>query len=405
MKHAIVNLGCKVNRVESDGFDRMLQGAGSLSASESQADIIVVNTCTVTGDAEKKTRKAVRHALRENPAASVVVTGCAAAISPTMFADMDARVTVVPKHDMEAFLGALITERNVSNAHDLRPSLSRQRIGVKVQDGCDNACTYCIVRVARGPARSRDEEMIVADVMRLVDEGVREIVLTGINLGAYGRDGAAPSLPGLLDRLLRKTGSFVDDEGRSCRFRLSSIEPTDVDDALLETISAADGRICRHLHLPLQAGSTKVLAEMARPYTAEDYARSIEKVREYLPYVSLSTDVIVGFPGESEEDFARTVQLSEACRFSLMHVFPYSRREGTPAATRTDQISSAAKSERAARLRQIARTLREGDKRARSGTTELVLVESPGRGMTESYHEVEMPRTARPGALVPYRFS
>lgn len=405
MKHAIVNLGCKVNRVESDGFERLLQGAGSLAVEGSEANIIIVNTCTVTGDAEKKTRKAVRHALRENLAASVVVTGCAAAVSPATFTDMDARVTVVPKHEMESFLEAYVAERGVLCDHDVHPLLSRQRIGVKVQDGCDNACTYCIVHVARGPARSRDEDAIMVDTMRLVREGVREIVLTGINLGAYGREKEERSLSRLLERLLRETASFVDAEGRPCRFRLSSIEPTDVDDALLETMATADGRICRHLHLPLQAGSTKVLAEMARPYTAEDYACLIGKVRNHLPRAALSTDAIVGFPGETEEDFADTLALSEACRFASMHVFPYSRREGTPAAARTDQIPPEVKAERAARLRQVARMLREEDRRARSGMTELVLVERPGRGTTESYHEVDVPDTASSGALILYRFA
>lgn len=405
MRHAVVNLGCKVNRVESDGFERLLQGAGSLPVGESEADVIIVNTCTVTGDAEKKTRKAVRHALRENPTASVVVTGCAATMSPATFTDMDARVIVVPKQGMEPFLDALIAEQGVPVAPDVHPLLSRQRIGVKVQDGCDNACTYCIVHVARGPARSRDEEAIVADVMRLAEEGVREIVLTGINLGAYGREEEKRSLARLLARLLHETSELEDDEGRLCRFRLSSIEPTDVDDALLEGMAAADGRICRHLHLPLQAGSTKVLAEMARPYTAEEYARLVEKVRSHMPHIALSTDVIVGFPGETEEDFAQTMALSEASRFSSMHVFPYSRREGTPAAARSDQVPPGTKSDRAARLRQVARMLREEDRRARSGMTELVLVERPGRGTTESYHEVEVSRTASPGVLMPYRFA
>lgn len=404
MKHAVVNLGCKVNRVESDGFERLLQAAGSQPVDAAEADLIIVNTCTVTGDAEKKTRKAVRHALRENTGAPVVVTGCAAAIAPAVFTGMDARVRVLPKHEVEPFLDGFIAERAEHVRFSAAFALSRQRIGVKVQDGCDNACTYCIVHVARGPARSRDEGAIVADALRLASEGIREIVLTGINLGAYGREDDR-SLARLLRRLLRETASFTDEEGRPCRFRLSSIEPSDADDALLETMAAADGRICRHLHLPLQAGSMKVLAEMARPYTAEDYARLVEKVRGMLPSIALSTDVIVGFPGESEADFAETLSLSGSCSFSSMHVFPYSQREGTPAAARPDQIDPAVKSDRAARLRDLARTMRESDLRARIGTTELVVVERPGLGTTESYHDVKVPPDALPGSFVNHRFS
>lgn len=404
MKHAIVNLGCKVNRVEADAFERLLQAAGSLPSEEAEADLIIVNTCTVTGDAEKKTRKAVRRALRENAGASVTVTGCAAVIDPDTFTEMSERVSVVPKHEMESFLGRMLAEGSESDAPRGSLVLPRRRLGVKVQDGCDNACTYCIVHVARGPARSCDEEAIVADALSLAETGIREIVLTGINLGAYGREGEGRSIAKLLERLLRETERFVDGEGRPCRFRLSSIEPTDVDDALLDTIAAAEGRICRHLHLPLQAGSTKVLEEMARPYTAEAYGRLIEKVRARVPRIALSTDVIVGFPGETEEDFARTMRLSEACGFSSMHVFPYSRREGTPAAVRIDQVDPVTKAERAARLRRLARGLREADARARAGTTELVVAETPDRGVAESYHEVTLPVPVRPGSFASYVF-
>lgn len=410
MKHSIVNLGCKVNRVESDAFERSLRQAGSHPSEGEEADLVVVNTCTVTGDAEKKTRKAVRRALRENPQATVVVTGCAAAISPEVFAAMDARIVVVPKQDVEGFLEKAVPRTCApgSDDHDAPFLLTRQRIGVKVQDGCDNACTYCIVHVARGPARSRNEEAIVADVKRLAREGIREIVLTGINLGSYGHGSSASgsrTLAALLERLLVESEPFTDEAGGLCRFRLSSIEPGDIDDALLDLMASADGRICRHLHLPLQAGSTKVLSEMARPYTAEAYAKLVEKARKTVPRLALSTDVIVGFPGETDEDFAQTLALSEACAFSSMHVFPYSRREGTPAAVRIDQVPFEMKAERAAALREMARRLREADRKSRCGTVELALVERRGHATTESYHEVDVALDVPEGALVPYAFS
>lgn len=404
MKHAVVNLGCKVNRVEADSYERLLQAAGSLPGTEADADIVVVNTCTVTGDAEKKTRKAVRHVLRENAKAPVIVTGCAAAIDPSEFTTMDKRVVVVPKAQMEAFLADALARREVRvSACDVR--LGRQRIGVKVQDGCDNACAYCIVHTARGPAFSCDEETVVAESMRLAHEGVREIVLTGINLGAYGREGKGRSLAELLERLLAETASILDEDGMPCRFRLSSIEPTDMSEALLTTIAGADGRVCRHLHLPLQSGSPKVLEEMGRPYTACDFERLAIEVRKRIPSIALSTDVIVGFPGETERDFTETMELCRACGFSLIHVFPYSRRVGTPAASRSDQVDPQTKAARAARLRDLARELREADRRRRAGTVELVLVEQPGHGITESYHEAAVDTTARSGSLVSYRFA
>ncbi len=409
MRHCIVNLGCKVNRVEADGFDTLLRAAGSLPVSEEEADLIVVNTCTVTGDAEKKTRKAVRRSLRANERARVVVTGCAAAIDGSVFEAMDGRVIVVPKAAMATFLGEQAPQRSARSddaSIDARTQpfpCDRRRVGVKVQDGCDNACTYCIVHVARGPARSREADAIVEEVRRLAQEGVREVVLTGINLGAYRSAGGG--LAPLLTRLLHQTAGLHGEGEEPCRIRLSSIEPSDVDEELLNAIAAADGRICRHLHLPLQAGSTKVLAEMGRPYTAEDYLSLVGRLRAALPALALSTDAIVGFPGETEEEFEETLALAEACGFSQMHVFPYSKREGTPAAAREDQVPSEVRALRAKLLRELGKRLKQRDRSLRRDTVELALVESRGRAMTESYHEVEVDAALPVGALVPYRFA
>ncbi len=408
MRHSIVNLGCKVNRVEADGFDTLLRSGGSTLVDAPDADLIVVNTCTVTGDAEKKTRKAVRRALRENGYARVVVTGCAAAIDAGVFEAMDERVRVVPKAAMDGFLRALSEEETEATEEDMldariQPFPSdRRRVGVKVQDGCDNACAYCIVHVARGPARSRRADAIVAEARRLAEHGVREIVLTGINLGAYRAD--SDTLPTLLERLLGETAGIHEEGMEPCRFRLSSIEPSDIDDSLIELMACAAGRICRHLHLPLQAGSSKVLAEMARPYTAEEYLDLVQRARKALPSLALSTDVIVGFPGETESEFEETLALATACGFSQMHVFPYSRRAGTPAAARSDQVPPDEKAVRAARLRDLAKQLKRRDEASRAGTVELALVESCGRAMTESYHEVTVGADAPVGELVSYRF-
>ena len=410
MKFAVVNLGCKVNRVESDAFASALTGRGGRAVCEEDADLIVVNTCTVTGEAEKKTRKAVRRALRANDRAAVIVTGCAAAIDAATYEAMGTRVRVVAKGELLREL-----EQGEGCAHEVAPSEGegavlplgegfRTRVGVKVQDGCDNACTYCIVHVARGRATSRPADEVAAECIALARAGAREIVLTGINLGSYcdgaRRDPQAARLADLLARLLRETEGLHAPGEPPVRFRVSSIEPRDADPAFVDLLAASDGRVCRHLHLPLQAGSSKVLREMARPYDAERFQALVAHLRERVPCLSLSTDVIVGFPGETDAEFQETLALCRACGFSKIHVFPYSQREGTPAAARADQVAPEVKAQRAARLRELGDELRAADRAQRAGTVELALVEEGGSAMTESYFEVPAPLDAPVGALV-----
>ncbi|MDO4182389.1 MAG: MiaB/RimO family radical SAM methylthiotransferase [Coriobacteriia bacterium] len=401
MRLHTINVGCKVNRVETDQAAALLLSRGFAETPLDQASVVLVNTCTVTGEADKKTRKAVRHALRENQAAEVIVTGCAAALMPEVYACMDPRVQVVPKAELLAFL----QDRYQAPAH-AQPAVRfqegfRTRVGVKVQDGCNNACTYCIVHVARGPARSVPVEAVEREVVQLAGAGAKEIVLTGINLGTYSseHDGCTWDLAALLQQLLRRTAEVP--SGPSPRFRISSIEPCDIDDRLVDVMVAADGRVCRHLHLPLQSGSSKVLHEMARPYTAEDYANLVERLRAALPQLALSTDIIAGFPGETEADFAETLQLARACRFMKIHAFPYSQRTGTPAAERADQVPAAVKQHRAGQLRMLSEELRVADLSLRAGTTELALVEPGGVATAESYHVVEVSDDFAAGALIP----
>ena len=442
-RFAVVNLGCKVNRVESDSFERALSAAGWEEAPEEAAGLIVVNTCTVTGEAEKKTRKAVRHALRAAPAARVVVTGCAAAIDPAAFEALGERVEVVPKAQMGEWLaraalriaepapagsgvapassadaGSGAAPSLVSRAGDMRvggdvaaspeaprraaaptgaaPS-GRVRVGVKVQDGCDNACAYCIVHVARGRAWSRAADAVVAEAAAHAAAGTPEIMLTGINLGSY--DDGGLTLAGLCERLLAATAEAAAPGAPPCRLRIGSIEPQDVADDLIALLARAGGRLCRHLHLPLQSGSSRVLAEMARPYDADAFAALVRRLRAAVPGIALSTDVIVGFPGETAADFAATCALVREAGFSKVHVFPYSRRAGTPAAERADQVPDAVKAARAAELRALAAELRAADRAARAGTRELAVVEASGRATSESYHELAVDPSLPAGAL------
>lgn len=406
MKYAVVNLGCKVNRVESDAFASSFDAHGAKSCDAADADLIVVNTCTVTGEAEKKTRKAVRGALRANDRATVIVTGCAAAIDKDTFLAMDPRVRVMGKAELASSIDAGAWGLDAA-AHG--PALPvgegyRTRVGVKVQDGCNNACTYCVVHVARGKATSVDPREVVRQCRALASAGVKEIVLTGINLGSYRwRDeetGEATGLADLLRMLLEETVDLHKNGEYPVRFRVSSVEPRDVHDDLIEVLATAGGRVCRHLHLPLQSGNSKVLREMHRPYNAEHFEAIVANLYERVPELSLSTDIICGFPGEREGEFEDTLRVARTCRFSKIHVFPYSKREGTPAAARIDQVPPGVKADRAQRLRDLGDLLRDNEREARKGTRELAVVEEEGVALTESYFEVPAPKNAKAGEMI-----
>ena len=242
----------------------------------------------------------------------------------------------------------------------------------------------------------------MSECVALAREGVREIVLTGINLGSWREQGTngCDRLDALLERLLAETADIHEPGKPACRFRISSVEPRDVSDELISVMAKSDGRICRHLHLPLQSGNSKVLREMHRPYSAEYFECLVEKLYAAMPMLSLSTDIICGFPGETDPEFNDTVELAKRCRFTKIHVFPYSKRQGTPAAERVDQVEPEVRSARAKRLREVAEALRAQQLAGRAGTTELALVEEAGQAMTESYFEVPAPQGARIGELV-----
>ena len=426
LKFAVINLGCKVNRVESDAFVNALLARGFAQVESAQdANVVVVNTCTVTAQADKKTRKAVRGALRANGFSKVVVTGCACALNPESFtAFAPKRVLVAGKAQVLEVIEKLMCEsegdasnttqvcgaqgksckNNACNTGRLAlPKLLRSRVGVKVQDGCNNACSYCIVHVARGPATSKPASKVINECVNFARAGAREIVLTGINLGSYAdaSRGHNYSLPGILADLLGATkGICGPAPDMACRFRISSVEPGDVSDELIELMAKHKGRICRHMHLPLQSGSSRVLAEMNRNYTAQEFCELVQHIYEVVPEMALTTDIICGFPGERDADFESMLAVARKCRFSKIHAFPYSKREGTPAAARTDQVSAATINARAKQLRELANSLRAQDFAARAGTQEFAIVEVQGTARTESYYKVPVDKQARIGSLV-----
>lgn len=433
-RFCVVNLGCKVNRVESDTIAASLIAAGAERVSAERADVIVVNTCTVTAEADAKTRKAVRRACRDGNC-PVIVTGCAAAIDPDGLSALDPGVTVEPvqRKAIDIALAILGSAGRVSaypeaasaqmpasavppaseagievdgfeQAAHAKASIVgiragegfKTRMDIKIQDGCDNRCTYCIVNRARGKAVSVPAEEVVASVAEAARAGVNEVILTGINLGGYGSDGLR--LPGLIDAIL--------DETSIGRVRVSSIEPPHVDAALADALARNPGRLCAHFHVPLQSGCSRTLREMGRLYDADEFAERVGFLRAVRPDVAITTDVIAGFPGETDEDFEESRAFCRDQGFSRMHVFRYSRRPGTPAAERADQVPSDVASRRAALLRELADEMASTDLSRRAGTVERVFVMTASRGMTESYHEIPLdPLLAlTPGSLVDLAF-
>ena len=402
MKVSVVNLGCKVNRVESDTIAKAYENRGAELCEVPQADIVVVNTCTVTEEADKKTRKSIRRVLRQNNQAQVVVTGCAAAIEPEFYRALDSRICVVDKMDLleEVGDGATVSAASLVRVGEEFPT----RVSVKVQDGCNHSCTYCIVHVARGKAWSRPVSSIVEETLALADAGAKELVLTGIDLGSYSyaSDTGRVRL-GVLVRLLLNS---LDEAGHGdVRLRIGSIEPRSLDDDFIKVLAEAKGRVCRHLHLPLQSGSDKVLREMNRPYSSHDFAELAARLKREVGDLSLTTDIIVGFPGETDQDFADTCALAREVGFTKIHVFRYSRREGTPAAARFDQIAPEVKERRAHELIALGDELRLDYAKRHIGTVERIAVEQDGWGMTESYYKVRLSDEHGQGSLIEARLT
>jgi threonylcarbamoyladenosine tRNA methylthiotransferase MtaB len=391
-------LGCKVNRVESDTAAERLLGSGWEVVDEGPADVVVVNTCTVTAEADSKARKEIRRALASPGEPLVLVTGCLAALHAGELSAMSPRVVVETDRDgVSRAVQALGrpadgTSRGAGPAdRTAGPAVPRTRALLKVQDGCSQRCSYCIVPDARGLPRSRPLSEILAEVARLESAGVREIVVTGVNVGAWRDDRA--ELPHLLDALC---------SAASGRIRLSSVEPTHLTDRFAEVAArrTAEGTLCPHFHVPLQSGCDRVLSAMRRPYDAERYAAAVAMLRAAVPGVALTTDVIAGFPGESRAEASETLAFVEGQTFQRLHVFRYSEREGAPATAIMPRVAAAERSARAAALRDLSDRLLAGYTADRVGGRARVLVETAGTGTTEDYLRVAVAGEMAPGSLV-----
>jgi len=359
-------LGCKVSQTDAQAVRERLLADGHVESDG--ADVAVVNTCCVTHEALRKSRHAVSRAARTH--ARVYVTGCGASLAGDAFAGLPANVRVIARPSEETpslvagDVGAIGCVRSEAR-------LERVRAFVKVQDGCSFSCNFCVVPLVRGASRSRPAGTVLAEIRRRVDQGHREVVLTGINLGCY-RDREAGYT---LARLLREAGAIPG----LARLRLSSIEVNHVNDELVAALRETPV-LARHLHVPLQSGDDRVLRSMARRYTAATYLRRLEPLQDF----NLTTDVIVGFPDEDELAFRRTVRAVREARITKVHVFPYSPRPGTRTAA-DDPVPAPVKQDRSARLRALSHEACVERWRSKLGTDDLVLVDRPGRGYGDDY--------------------
>jgi threonylcarbamoyladenosine tRNA methylthiotransferase MtaB len=415
MRIHVSSLGCKLNQNEMDTLAaRLAQRGHQVVATPAEADLCVLNTCAVTHVAAQKSRQALRRLHRKNPQARLVPTGCYAELTPGDLLDLPGVEFVAgnqEKERLEELLGNRETSGGVmgSVAHPNLPiPRSRTRALVKIQDGCDNACTYCIIHVARGPQRSRSANQILDEVRAHLAAGHQEIVLTGVHIGAYGQDRrngrASTDLWGLVSRILTETGVP--------RLRLSSIEPWDLTEQAFRLWD--DPRLCRHLHLPLQSGCDATLSRMARRYTTAEFAALVAAARAAIPDLAVTSDVIVGFPGETEAQFAESLAFVQALALARVHVFPYSLRAGTPAAQMPAQVPPPVKAERARAMRATAASSEQAFRQQFIGRTmdvlwEMSRLQDDGpvwSGLTDNYLRVhtrsaaELANTLSPTRLV-----
>ena len=402
-KIAFYTLGCKVNQADTASMENLFLRSGhQLVSFDGEADVYIINTCVVTNTGQRKSRQTIHRAIRKNPNALIVVTGCypqTAAEEVKAIAGVD----MIIGNQNRAQIVQLVEERlahrqtdTLDAVHKLTASTAfeemaagditdKTRAFLKIQEGCNQFCTYCIIPYARGPLRSRSLESIRTETQRLISAGFKEIVLIGIHLGCYGKEN--PDGPTLYDAV--KT--VLDVPGVQ-RLRLGSLESVEVEPRLL-TLMQEDARFCRHLHLPLQSGCDKTLQAMHRPYTTAKFKTLLADIKTKVPDIAITTDVIAGFPGETEADFETTCKFAESCGFSKMHIFPFSVRKGTPAEKFAGAVTEAVKKERADILGRIDETMHKAFLQAMVGQTAEVLFEQPAgedyfEGLTGNYQRV-----------------
>jgi threonylcarbamoyladenosine tRNA methylthiotransferase MtaB len=353
---------------------------------------VVVNTCSVTSASDQGARQIIRKIARENPAARIVVTGCYATRQPSDLAALPGVVQVIPNDRKDFFaaeIGLTTAERfgdgdGACGAEIVPGTAGRTAYTLRVQTGCDETCAYCIIPSTRGKGRSRPAVDVLSEIGRVCGAGFREIVLTGVHLGSYGRDLSSRS------SLLRLLQSIEADAPREVRFRVSSLEPMDCSDEIVELI-AGSRRFAPHFHLPLQHASGRMLVAMRRPYTSAYYRRLVDRIRARVPHASIGSDVIVGFPGETDADFTELEQYLAGSPLTHVHVFPYSDRPGTDATAMRNKVHGSIVRERATRLREVSRGLTAAFHRSQDGATRPALtIDDGATAVTDNYLKVDI---------------
>ena len=400
MTFNIITFGCKVNAYESEYMkEQLLNNNFKYEKSYKNSDIVIINTCSVTNVADNKSFKTIRSVRRDNPGCIMVVCGCSAENHRDNLPDIYIDILIGNKEKSQIvslIKNYLITNKTYVKFYDERNTEfedmevktfeDKTRAFVKIQDGCNNFCAYCIIPYVRGSIRSKDINKCVEEIKELVLNGHKEIVFTGIDTGNYGKETGKYNLVDLI-RIISEIPELE-------RIRVSSIEITSIDDEFIEELKN-NKKLCGHLHVSLQSGCDKILKDMNRKYTCKEYLDKIKKIKKVRPDINLTTDVIVGFPGETEEDFLETIDFCKSVGFSKIHVFPYSKRNGTRAATMPNQVDNATKKDRARRLIKIDDDLQKEYYDKFKGKVVTVLVEEVKNGVsighTENFIKVEIP--------------
>jgi threonylcarbamoyladenosine tRNA methylthiotransferase MtaB len=384
VKYSIVTFGCRVNQADSLVIEDQLRRRGMVDASPDQADLVVVNTCSVTASADQGARQTIRRIVRGNPSAKVIVTGCYATRRPDEVNELPNVVRVVPNSEKEALVESIEGGGDGPCGKPLEPGVAgRTALTLRVQTGCDEECSYCIIPRTRGAGRSRPLADVLRELRYATAAGYREIGITGVHLGSYGRDLDDGTT---LLTLVRALAEWNDD----VRFRISSLEPMDCTDEIIDC-AATSSRIAPHFHLPLQHGSDDILAAMKRPYTSAYYRDVVEEIRRRVPDAAIGTDLIVGFPGETGDHFAEMTAFVERLPLTSVHVFPYSNRPGTAASRLRNKVGGDAIRARSRTLRDIAQKKAMAFRQSQAGRRVIALALDDGwSAVTGNYLKVRL---------------
>jgi threonylcarbamoyladenosine tRNA methylthiotransferase MtaB len=404
MKYSIVTFGCRVNQADSLVIERDLRARGAVDAPAEHADLVVVNTCSVTANADQAARQTIRRIVRLNPSVTIVATGCYATRRPEDVRALPNVAHVIANTAKDHLVDLLSTAERFDSGdgpcgESLMPGVGgRTALTLSVQTGCEERCSYCIIPTTRGKSRSKPPAAVLRDISQAVAAGYKEIAITGVHLGSYGRDLPEPSS---LGDLLQRLGEWADD----VLFRVSSLEPMDCTPDIVDLV-AGSPRLAPHFHLPLQHGSDDMLRAMGRPYTSAFYRGLIERIRQTIPHASIGCDVIVGFPGETSAQFGDTRSILGDLPLTHLHVFPYSDRPGTEASAMERKVDGATTRERGRELRALGATMARRFRESQAGTTRRALVVDDGwSAVTDNYLklrlEAQRPRNTWLDLVVP----